>query len=322
MTTDQNANQPKLFISGISGLLGINLALQASDNFRVSGCYRTHPIEIPGSQTVCLDLCDLEATEKTLTELAPDLIIHTAGLTNVEQCESDPELAHRSHVDTTRNVAMVAKKLQTKLVHISTDHLFDGESPLRREIDPPSPINVYARTKLLAEQAALEICPDALVVRTNFFGWGTSIKSSFSDWILHGLKGGQDLTMFTDVYFTPILINSLVDTIFQLALRNASGIFNVASGQRVSKFEFAQRVAKVFQLPEEQVRPISVGSFSFNARRPRDMSLDVRKVESFLQTKMPSVDASLEELRVLEGQGWPGSLQEALGPSLQTGRKG
>jgi len=322
MTIDQKKNKPKLFISGISGLLGINLALQASDNFCVSGCYRMHPVEFPGSQTVCLDLCDSEATEKTLTEIAPDLIIHTAGLTNVEQCESDPELAHQSHVDSSRNVAMVAKKLQAKLVHISTDHLFDGENPLRTESETPSPINVYARTKFLAEQVTLEICPDALVVRTNFFGWGTSIKSSFSDWILRSLKDGQELTMFSDVYFTPILINSLVETAFHLVRRDASGIFNVAAGQRVSKFEFARKVARLFQLPEEQIRPISVDSFSFNARRPRDMSLDVGKVESFLRTRMPSVENSLEELRVLEEQGWPGRLQKAVGTSLQTGRQG
>lgn len=301
-----------IFITGISGLLGLNLAHLARHDFNVSGCYFKSPVISDGVKTFPLDVTNYPKVVEHLQRLKPDLIIHTAGLTNVEACESNPNLAYDMHVVASKHIARASSMLGSRLVHISTDHLFDGESPWNTETDDPEPINNYAKTKLQAEQVVIQECPQALIVRTNFFGWGTSLKASFSDWILRKLDLGEELTMFTDVYFTPILVNQLGRKIFDLVHKNADGIFNVAGSDRLSKYDFALEIARVFGYSTDLIRPISVRDFSFIARRPNDMSLSSTKASDFLDCPMPTTEEGLKELLSLRSRGWPEALAESV----------
>jgi len=156
----------RLFITGISGLLGLNLALQVKDRFTVFGSYYSHPVSLPGTTTMSLDTTDLQAVGGLMRALRPDVVVHTVALTDVEQCEANPDLAHRLNELAAQHVARKSAGLGARLVHISTDHLFDGTRPWTTETDPPSPVNTYAKTKWLGEQAVLEACPDALIIRT------------------------------------------------------------------------------------------------------------------------------------------------------------
>jgi dTDP-4-dehydrorhamnose reductase len=302
----------RIFISGISGLFGLNLALQARDRFQISGCYYAHPVILEGVQTFRLDLTSLSRLEQALLEVGPDVVIHAAGLTNVEECETKPELAYRLNVETTRNVAKVTNTLRAKLVHISTDHLLDGGTPWKTEEAIPGPLNTYAETKWRAEQAVLEECPDALIIRTNFFGWGTPVRVSFSDWILRALAQKSDLTMFSDVYFTPILINDLVDIMTELIARGAEGVLHVAGGERLTKYAFALQLAQVFNHPTHTIRAISVENFPFRAKRPKDMSLSCRNAEAYLGVRMPSVRDGLNRLKRLKTDGFRAALEGAV----------
>jgi dTDP-4-dehydrorhamnose reductase len=310
----------KSFITGISGLLGLNLALQVRSCFQVSGCYYTHPIVLGSVQALKLDLTSLSSLERTLFDVGPDVVIHTAGLTNVEECEANPELAYRLNVEATRNVAKVTNSLGAKLVHISTDHVFDGEAPWKRETDVPAPLNTYGRTKWEAEQIALVECRNALIIRTNFFGWGTPVRVSFSDWILRALAREEDFTMFSDVYFTPILINDLLDIVTELIARGAEGTFHVAGGERLSKYAFALQVAEIFDSPRDRIREISVDDFPFRAKRPKDMSLSSEKVTRLPGIHLPGVKEGLYRLKELETQGHRAALERAImkGASPQT----
>jgi len=302
----------KLFITGISGLLGLNIALQVRERYEVSGCYVTHPVALDGMRALKLDLTSPEETEIAVRRIQPDLVIHTAGLTSVETCEADPSLAYRLNVEATHHIAKAASDLGARLVHISTDHLFDGASPWTMEGDTPHPLNVYAETKLQAEEVACQLCPDALVIRTNFFGWGTSIRASFSDWVLKSLEQGRELTMFADVFFTPILINHLVELILRLVDHSAAGIFHVVGGERLSKYDFALKVAEVFGYPKDKIRAVSVEDFPFKAQRPKDMSLSSEKAESYLGLRMPDAEEGLKHLKSLEAEGRREALEEAI----------
>jgi len=303
----------KLFITGISGLLGLNVALQTRARFHVLGCYRTHPIQMEQVQTLRLDVTAGALFERTLLKAKPDIIVHTAGLSNVEQCEQDPELAQTLNVEAARVVARIARVLNARLVHISTDHLFSGSRAWITEESYPSPLNVYARTKWTAEQVVQEECPDALIIRTNFFGWGTSVRTSFSDWILRGLADHRPLTMFSDVFFTPLLINDLTDAIIELIDREAAGVFHVAGSERLSKHEFALQLAEAFGYPSCDIGSISIEDFSFKAQRPKDMSLSSHKAEALLQKEMPAVGHGLKRLLKLRDEGgWPQLLEQAI----------
>lgn len=308
----------KLFISGISGLLGLNLALQCKDGWDVSGCYNRHPVSIPGVEAAPLDLVSLDATLQALGKIRPDIILHTVALTDVDTCEADPESAFQLNVLSTQNIATAAKSLGAKLVHISTDQVFDGTKAFYGEQDPALPINNYGHSKLRAEQSLLETMPQALIVRTNFYGWGPPHRRSFSDWILDGLEKGAELTLFADVFFSPILINQLQDPIISLAGAGASGVFHVAGSERISKYELGLQLAQKFGYSTANIRPISVDDFQFNARRPKDMSLDYGKAEAYLQSRLPTVEEGLEELHRLRSNNWPQELQNAMGSGVPT----
>jgi dTDP-4-dehydrorhamnose reductase len=304
--------RPRLLISGISGLLGLNAAFQWRERFDVAGCYLSHPVVVPGVETIHLDLEDKVSFQKLVSRLRPSIILHTAGLTNVDRCELEPAFAQRLNVEVTRNVAEAAQKAETRLVHISTDHLFSGAEQFCSETSEPEPINAYARTKLEAEHVVARLCPDALIARTNFLGWGTSIRSSLTDWILASLAAGKPFNMFTDVFTTPLLVNDLLDSILELVDRNVRGVVNVAGSQRVSKYDIGTRVANRFGYSTETIRPISVENFPFAAPRPRDMSLATERVSALLGRPMPGVDAALSRLKELQESGLPSALEDAV----------
>jgi dTDP-4-dehydrorhamnose reductase len=119
--------------------------------------------------------------------------------------------------------------------------------------------------------------------------------------------------MFNDVFFTPILINDLVELILGLVGRGAKGIFHVTGGDRLSKYDFAIKLAEVFNYPKDKIRAISVETFPFKAHRPKDMSLSSEKAEKYLGMHMPTVAEGLERLRCLESEG----LREALAKAIQ-----
>jgi dTDP-4-dehydrorhamnose reductase len=248
---------------------------------------------------------------ESVRSFRPEFILHTAGLTNVDHCQLDPSLAHRLNVEVTSNVAEAARAMGARLVHISTDHLFAGDRQFSDEETEPHPVNVYAQTKLDAERVVQQLCPDALIVRTNFIGWGSSVRASFTDWILASLRQGARLRMFTDVFITPILINDLLDCIVDLLDLNARGIVNVAGSERVSKYDVGMRTARFFDHNPDQIQPISVDEFPFAAPRPRDMSLATGRVSTLLDRYMPDLNASLGRLRRLKDESWPAAIERA-----------
>ncbi len=254
-------------------------------------------VQLRGTRTVPLDLTTVETLSVQMEQYRPDAVIHAAGMTGVDQCEREPEKAREVNAVLARNVARATASLGLRLIHISTDHLFGGTRPMYKEEDTPEPLNTYARTKLLAEQWVAEAHPAALIVRTNFFGWGHRFRQSFSDWIIYNLLRGEALTLFDDVFITPTLADSLARSTHRLMERDASGIFNVVGDERVSRHEFAQRLAKVFNLPEALIRRGRISQAKLTARRPSDMSLDNAKARTVLGGSLGTLDEYLEGLR-------------------------
>lgn len=295
----------RVFITGISGLLGINAAHVWSAEHEVSGCFHAHPVDLPGVRVHAVDLTEPQAIAHLLEDARPELVLHTAGLTNVDACEEQPALARQLNVDVASRVARAAAAVGAQLVHISTDHLFSGVRPLWTEDDPPEPVNVYAETKRQAERLTLEAAPNALIVRTNFYGWGTPTRTSFSDWILAGLETGRGVDMFRDIFFTPLLVNDLVEAVMRLVVRGARGILHVAGGQRLTKRDFGITLAAVFGHPTDLIRSISVADVPLKARRPRDMSLDSSRAATILGRPLPDAETGLLRLRRLRDEGWP-----------------
>jgi dTDP-4-dehydrorhamnose reductase len=301
----------KILITGVSGLLGLNAAMQLRHRSEVVGCYHANPIEFPGVCTLRCDVTDGDAVDRLVERERPHVIFHAAGLANVDHCETDQQLAFAMNVSAAALVARAAVRTGARLVHISTDHVFDGSRGMWTEHDPVHPLNEYARTKWEGERQVIAACPDALVVRTNFYGWGTSRRESFSDWIVRGLESGQPLRMFDDVFFTPLLVNDLIDRTMDLLARGATGVMHVSGPERLSKYEFGLRIARAFGLSATEIMPVSIAAANLAARRPRDMSLDSARAAAAIGTPARTLDAGLLQLRQQRESDWCVDLQRA-----------
>ncbi len=292
-----------IFITGGSGLLALNWAVKDRDVFNVSLGIHKKEINLKGVQASPLNLEYISTIEKFLDDLQPSWVVHGAGLTSVEECELNPELASYVNVTLAQNMAIACAKLKIPLIHISTDHLFTGHQALVDENCLVAPVNVYGKTKADAEQLVLEAYPEALVIRTNFYGWGTSYRQSFSDVVINALRSKQRISLFQDVYYTPILAEVLVEVIHKLVGQRASGIFNVVGNDRVSKYEFGLRLANEFDLDGHLIDPDQLKNRPFLVQRPYDMSLSNQKITNFLDASVGGLDQHLMRLKQQENNG-------------------
>jgi dTDP-4-dehydrorhamnose reductase len=287
----------RILITGGSGLLGLNWARAVRDRHDVILGLHARDVSVAGIQTRRMPLETIGQITAVIEDVQPHLVVHAAGFTNVEACEADPELARHVNVDLSGNVAEACAAKGIALVHISTDHLWSGEMACVDESCPLSPRNVYGRTKAEAERRVLEAHASALVVRTNFYGWGTSYRHSFSDWIIDGLRTRKELTLFRDVHFSPILAEALAITTHDLIEVGVHGIFHVVGDERISKYEFGQRLAKRFNLDAGQIRAVDLSSLTTSkVLRPKDMSLSNAKARALLGRDIGGVDAHLTRL--------------------------
>lgn len=302
----------RVLITGGSGLLALNWASCMRHRFDVVLGTHRHRVRLAGTQSVALDLSSVERFARQLRDLAPGLVIHAAGMTSVEQCEHLPAGAEYANTCLAHQVSQATRQQDIRLVHISTDHLFAGDRPLSSENDQPHPLNVYARTKLHAEELVLATDPQALIVRTNFFGWGHASRESFSDWIIGSLRAGRTITMFDDVFFTPILADDLAIAVHELVAQDAVGVYHVVGEERISKYDFAHKTAACFGLPHGLIVRGRIGDSGLRVPRPHDMSLDNAKARGRLGRRIGGADDFLGELFRQERQGRAAELRNAV----------
>lgn len=270
----------RVLITGGSGLLALNWALALRGSCDVTLGLHTRSSVFGGVKARRLSLDSIDRLRQEMDETEPNIVIHAAGLASVEQCEDNPTLARFVNVDLAKNVATVCAEKGIALVHISTDHLFSGDRQMVGETEPVEPKNVYGMTKAEAEIRVLEAKPDALVVRTNFFGWGPTYRHSFSDLVVDALQSGREVTLFTDVYYTPILAETLALATHQLLEHKVSGICNVSGNDRISKHEFGCRLAGRFGLDSGLIKAGTLSGRTGLVSRPFDMSLSNRKLRA------------------------------------------
>ena len=284
-------------------MLSLNWAIQIRDNYEVVLGLHEKEIHLTGTKSIKINLSSELNINKFLKEIKPDILIHTAGITNVDECELDPAETDKINAKIPELLAKSTIKLGVYFIHISTDHLFDGLLPFTNEDTPVSPVNVYGKSKALAEKLILKENPSALILRTNFFGWGTSYRTSFSDIVLNTLRADKNLNLFDDVYYTPILINQFVEIVNLLILKNNSGIFNVVSNERVTKYQFGLLLAKKFGLNLDLIEKSSINDNKTLVQRPKDMSLHNKKALNITNYTLLSIEEQIDILIAQELSG-------------------
>lgn len=290
----------KFVVTGASGLLGHALVpYLAGEGHEVHALCHTHCVfsGFPNVHAVSCDLMDGKASSSIMNEITPDILIHAAGLTSVDQCEENPDLATLMNVNISEQLAKWCKVQGKTYVFISSDHITGGSTPLFTEDDPAQPVNVYARTKAEAELRVLEANSSSIILRTNFFGKGPNWRKSLSDWLWEKARSGDEIPAFADSYFSPLSSRHLARVITDMALSNGKGIFHAGGAERLSKYDFALKFIDFFGFDRSLVRKSSMSDAGLSAPRPADMSMSVKKIEKFLGRPMPDIFESLESVR-------------------------
>ncbi len=287
----------KILFFGGSGLLALNWANQIHQNWDIILLMHKRKVTFPYVEVKKFEKISKSVIRDILNEVKPNLVVNCAAITEVEKCEKEKANAKLVNSELPEIIASICNLRNIKFVHISTDHLFDGKKSFYRENNPICPLNIYGMTKGQAEEKVLNKNPESLVIRTNFFGWGTSYRNSFSDWIIKSLRESKSIKLFSDVYFTPIYIKELVNIIHILLNKKKYGIYNIVSNERISKFNFGIKIAKIFGYPISLIRPISIDELNFLVSRPKDMSLSTKKISNDLNLQLKSIEDQLLDLK-------------------------
>ena len=297
------SGKKRLLVIGASGLLGNKLYVQGSSKYDVSGSYNT---EVDGKSSWRLDPLDIgskDEVEKLFDKVRPDVAILCAAMTNVDACETKPLIANRVNATGPELVARSCKKMEVRLIHVSTDYVFDGRKTRKyTEEDVPKPISVYGSSKLSGERAVLSTLPEAIVARPAvLYGWNPlEDKDNFATWVLKKLRKGEKVTMFEDQRISPTFADDLAKTLLELAEREVRGIWNVSGPDCLDRPACGRMIADAFGLDDKLVVPVASSSVSLPAKRPKYSCLDVSKVEKLLGRKMMSFKSGLDAMRLQE----------------------
>jgi len=284
--------QQKVLITGISGMLGNNLARYFDGQYEVLGLYNQNRVAFGDIPTQKCDLGKRDAVHSVIQRFDPDIILHCAGLVDVDRCEQEPDLAERSNVSATRYLVEAITNPQTMLVYISTDSVYKGDKGGYTERDEIEPLNNYGFTKYRGELESLKH-DQTFVLRTNIFGWNLTGKQGLAEWILFNLEAGRRINGFTDAIFSTIYTGELAKIIDKAIQRHLTGVYNCGSRDSCSKYQFAMKLADQFDLDKSLVTKGSLNDCKFVAKRGRDLSMDSGRTQESLGLTIPSIDESI-----------------------------
>jgi dTDP-4-dehydrorhamnose reductase len=284
--------EPRILLTGANGRLGRYFqAAFAGKSWFVPAVRRNAP-----AGGVAFDLDDRAQTHDAIALVRPDIVIHAASFTDVDDCEKDRRTAWRSNVAATRTLAEALAHAvpAARLVYISTDQVYPGPGPSRE--DQVLPQTVYALTKMWGEDVALSF-GNALAVRINFVGEGTPSRLGLADWLVASLSEKRSVMLFEDVLFNPLYAGDLPDLLVALARTNERGVVNLgSSGGGMSKAEFARGLAERLSLSLESATSGKLADGGLMAQRPLDTRMDVGRAEKILATRLPDAGAVMDRI--------------------------
>jgi dTDP-4-dehydrorhamnose reductase len=284
---------PMMLITGANGMLGSKLVSYFSSSHSVAAVDIETSIFAQTLDTYVVDLTSELNTEQLIQAVNPDIIIHCAGLVNVDRCEKDPELARRTNVAATRFLAQACSK-KTLFIYISSDQVY-GDTPNQSETSSSlSQLNHYALTKYQGEEVVRELCPRHIIARTNIFGWNMQMeRESFAEWIINNGKSREPIFLFHDYIFSPIYVGLFAKILNQLITAGHIGTFNLSARDYCSKYEFGMKLINGLGMDTQFISPKSIKDHKFSAKRTPDMRMNIEKLSS-LGIIPPSFSESID----------------------------
>ena len=300
----------RILITGASGLLGINLALEAAQNHDVFGVVNKNPLKTSAFKVVKADLLVPDTCQRLFDDIQPDWIIHCAALANIDACETDPSRARKLNTEIPGELARIVARGGARMLHVSTDAVFDGQKGDYDEQDTPNPLSIYAQTKLEGERAVSDTNPDAIIARVNLYGWSTTGNRSLAEFFFNNLQAEQPIYGFNDVYFCPLYTTDLLKIFLKMLAYNLNGLYHVVSSECLTKYDFGVRIARIFGFNPDLISPASVLDSGLSAPRSPRLTLRSDKITRQLGEKTPGILSGLKKFQSHFLQGYPNQIRD------------
>lgn len=294
----------RILITGSNGLLGqklvellshcnsYHLTLTSIENESVFGATAFHYIP--------LDLIRKQDVRRAVDGAEPEVIINTAAMTNVDLCETNREMAWKTNVIAVENLANAAKLTGARVIHFSTDYVFDGMNGPYVESDRPNPLSYYGRTKLASENLLTTLGIPHTIVRTMvLYGVGNGVKVNFALWLLKNLSEEKPIKVVDDQLGNPTLADDLAYAVLKIIELERTGLYHIAGHDIVSRYQFAVQFADIFGFDKKLIASVKTSSIKQAAPRPLKSGLITLKAETDLGIKISGV---AQGLRVFKNQ--------------------
>ena len=278
----------KFLVTGSSGLVGQQVVKDLSETHEVFSCYNKSKPEY--GSAVKMDLLNNEMISNVLSEKNPDIVIHLGAMTAVDLCETQHDNALKINSQATEILAKECSKINSFMVYVSTDYVFDGNSGLYEENDATNPLGFYGKSKLLGEKSVQNFSSNWCIARTSTpFGLHPT-KKSFPIWVIENLQKQKQIDVLIDQFTSPTYVPSLSRMLIEISERHLTGIIHVAGASKISRYEMASLVSDKLGLDGKLLREISINDIKWEAQRPKDSSLNVSKAISTLNQKPQKID--------------------------------
>jgi dTDP-4-dehydrorhamnose reductase len=264
----------KVLVLGASGQIGYSLFQQISClNVECIGTYSSYT----DPDLMYLNITDYHTVQQYIKDFEPNIVFLPACVTNVDQCESQPDFTSSVNVLAVKNIVDTMTNIHTKLIYFSTDFVFDGNEGFYDENSQPNPINEYGRQKFCAEQYIVEHLKNYAIIRTSSVYGAEQQKKNFICRLLTGLQQNKVVTIPKDEQCTPSYNEDVADYAIHIAFNDDVGVYHAAGPHCINRYKFALETARIFDLDTNLIKPIISSDLTRPAKRPLNAGLSTIK---------------------------------------------
>ncbi len=292
----------KILITGSNGLLGqklVELLTQTATHHIVATARGENRLPFTdGYEYQSMDITNREQVQEVIAKVKPNVIIHTAAMTNVDQCETEKTSCWAQNVSSVEYLVDACEKIDCFLLHVSTDFIFDGKSGPYKEDAEANPISFYGWSKYAAEKVVSNSNIRWAIARTVLV-YGIAHDMSRTNiilWVKKSLEDGKNIKVVTDQWRTPTLAEDLAKGCTLIAEKEAEGIFNISGKDFLTPYEMAIMTADYFKLDKSLISQADSTTFSQPAKRPPRTGFDLSKSQQVLDYQPVSFMEGIEVL--------------------------
>ncbi|GAB1446707.1 dTDP-4-dehydrorhamnose reductase [Flammeovirgaceae bacterium] len=277
----------KILVTGANGLLGqkLSLLLDSKEDIELVATARSSPsIQLKRGAFQLLDITNQAEVNEIISQVQPEVIINTAAMTQVDHCETEQEKCWLSNVTAVAYLVKACEKEKVRLIHVSTDFIFDGTQGALKENAKPNPVNYYGKSKLAAEKIIQESNIEWAILRTVLvFGITSDLsRSNIVLWVKKNLEEGKVINVVNDQWRTPTLAEDLAMGCYLATIKNARGIYHISGEEMMTPYDIAVETAKFFDLDRSLIKPTDSTTFKQPAARPLKTGFDITKAKAEL----------------------------------------